>query len=381
MKFFEHGQKRLLSLVLSLVLLVSLVPVISLPAYAENIENKSIDPSTAQFYDDGSLKEVTISFDVQEAETTGLAAALGKFVVHSGPANSSVNWYNPCKDESTSFTDVHWPVIKSADSSVVASANDSFRWTASTGAKSPIAKFDQGAVQPGTYYLYMWSLVDNAFSSGAYPDTFFAKIKIEDGKLQVVYSQDEDFPAVHTHQWVIDFIEGNGTKEASTAIFCADPDCDAPMQVDVTLTASDVTLPGNVFSAEISVEKIERPAVAFALRPAPQAPAGLPEGLPAGLTISEPVYKYSATGSGYEPIDPTGFTPKAGYYQAAVQITDGNNNNSTVAELAVKYTVSDPAVTAATGDNRPIELMIMGMAFFCAMAAAAFVLDGRRKAR
>ena len=43
---------------LTLVLLVSLVPVISLPAYAENIENKSIDPSTAQFYDDGSLKEV-----------------------------------------------------------------------------------------------------------------------------------------------------------------------------------------------------------------------------------------------------------------------------------------------------------------------------------
>ena len=155
MKFFGNGRRRLLSLLLCLVLLVSLVPVISLPAYAEKIENKSIDPSTAQFYDDGSLKEVTISFDVQEAETTGLAAALGKFVVHSGPANSSVNWYNPCKDESTSFTDVHWPVIKSADSSVVASANDSFRWTASPGAKSPIAKFDQGAVQPGTYYLYV----------------------------------------------------------------------------------------------------------------------------------------------------------------------------------------------------------------------------------
>ena len=32
MKFFEHGQKRLLSLVLTLVLLVSLVPVIGLPA-------------------------------------------------------------------------------------------------------------------------------------------------------------------------------------------------------------------------------------------------------------------------------------------------------------------------------------------------------------
>ena len=218
----------------------------------------------------------------------------------------------------------------------------------------------------------MWSLAYYSAFSGAYPDIFFAKIKIKDQALTIDYN----FPTVRTHQWKSDPIEGNGTKEASTAIFCADPDCDAPMQVDVTLTASDVTLPGNVFDAKLTVETTERPAVAlFSTRAVSQPLPGLPE----GLTISEPVYKYSATGSGYEPIDPTGFTPKAGYYQAAVQITDDNNNNSTVAELAVKYTVSDPAITAATGDNRPIELMIMGMAFFCAMAAA-FVLDGRRKA-
>lgn len=372
MKFFGNGRRRLLSLLLTLVLLVSLVPVISLPAYAENIENKSIDPSTAQFYDDGSLKEVTISFDVQEAETTGLAAALGKFVVHSGPANLSVNWANPYIEHGASFALGHWPVIKNADTSVVASANGSFRWTESTGATTQTAVFNQGAVKPGTYYLYMWSLAYYSAFSGAYPDIFFAKIKIKDQALTIDYN----FPTVRTHQWKSDPIEGNGTKEASTIISCADMDCDEG--VEVSLTASDVTLPGDVFSAEISVEKIERPAVAFALRPAPQAPAGLPEGLPEGLTISEPVYKYSATGSGYEPIDPASFTPKAGYYQASVQIRDVNRDE-TVADLAVKYTVSDPAVTAATGDNRPIELMILGMAFFCAMAAGAFVLDGRRK--
>ena len=148
------------------------------------------------------------------------------------------------------------------------------------------------------------------------------------------------------------------------------------MQVDVSLTASDVTLPGNVFSAKLTVETTENPAVALLSTRAASLP--LP-GLPKGLEISEPVYKYSATGSGYDPIDPADFTPKAGYYQASVQIRDVNQN-VTVADLAVKYTVSDPAVTAATGDNRPIELMILGMTFFCAMAAGAFVLDGRRKA-
>ena len=181
----------------------------------------------------------------------------------------------------------------------------------------------------------------------------------------------------HSHQWKSTPIDGLGTKEASTTISCTGPDCDSPMQVDVSLTASDVTLPGNVFSAKLTVETTEKPAVALlSTRAASQSLSGLPE----GLEISKPVYKYSATGSGYDPIDPAGFTPKAGYYQASVQILDVNNN-VVVADLAVKYTVSDPAVTAATGDNRPIELMILGMTFFCAMAAGAFVLDGRRKVR
>ena len=180
----------------------------------------------------------------------------------------------------------------------------------------------------------------------------------------------------HSHTWTA-FIDGLGTKAVSAAVSCTDPDCDAPMQVDVSLTASDVTLPGNVFGAKLTVETTENPAVALlSTRAASQSLSGLPE----GLEISKPVYKYSATGSGYDPIDPAGFTPKAGYYQASVQIRDVNQN-ATVADLAVKYTVSDPAVTAATGDNRPIELMILGMTFFCAMAAGAFVLDGRRKVR
>ena len=179
----------------------------------------------------------------------------------------------------------------------------------------------------------------------------------------------------HSHTWTA-FIDGLGTKAVSAAVSCTGSGCDSPMQVDVSLTASDVTLPGNVFGAKLTVETTENPAVALLSTRAASLP--LP-GLPEGLEISEPVYKYSATGSGYDPIDPADFTPKAGYYQASVQIRDVNRDE-TVADLAVKYTVSDPAVTAATGDNRPIELMILGMAFFCAMAAGAFVLDGRRKA-
>lgn len=201
------------------------------------------------------------------------------------------------------------------------------------------------------------------------------------GKVSVTIKEDinsgvtPSVPAkTHSHQWKSTPIDGLGTKAASTTISCVGADCDSPVQVDVSLTASDVTLPGNVFSAKL--ETTVKPAVALLRTRAASLPLS---DLPEGLEITGPVYKYSATGSGYDPINPADFTPKAGYYQASVLVTDANQN--TVADLAVKYTVSDPAVTAATGDNRPIELMLMGMAFFCAMAAGAFVLDGRRKAR
>ena len=372
MKFFEHGQKRLLSLVLTLVLLVSLVPVISLPAFADDPPNlicTNVEMNST--YSSGCPESMTIYYHFNKDILYTYGAAQGKFAVHNRAIQT--------KYGSNLGT---WPsaeTIQGTDNTFVAFQESSdFWWTDGQYDKEKIyrqtVKFDDHVIELSQeYYLYLWTLADGR----VYPDCFFAKIKIENGELKVVYSQDEAFPAVHTHQWKSDPIDGNGTKEASTTIFCADPYCDAPMQVDVTLTASDVTLPGNVFDAKLTVETTERPAVAlFSTRAVSQPLPGLPE----GLTISEPVYKYSATGSGYEPIDPASFTPKAGYYQAAVQITDDYNNNSPVAELAVKYTVSDPAVTAATGDNRPIELMIIGMAFCCAMAAAAFVLDGRRKA-
>ena len=47
----------------------------------------------------------------------------------------------------------------------------------------------------------------------------------------------------------------------------------------------------------------------------------------------------------------------------------------------MKYTAADPAITAQTGDDRPIELMMASVLAFSALAAAAFVLDGKRKYR
>ena len=161
----------------------------------------------------------------------------------------------------------------------------------------------------------------------------------------------------HTHHWT-PVTTGNGTKAAATTISCSG--CSETLPV--SLTASDVTLPGSVFTAKISTE------AASAARAAQSS-----------LSVSQtPGYKYSASGSDFAPIDPNQFTPVPGFYQASILVTDGND---TVENLYVTYTASDPVVTAATGDNRPIERMVMGMAFFSALGIAAFFLDSKRKAR
>ncbi|MGM9550034.1 MAG: hypothetical protein ACI3V5_09355, partial [Faecousia sp.] len=105
--------------------------------------------------------------------------------------------------------------------------------------------------------------------------------------------------------------------------------------------------------------------------------------------ISKIRYDYKGSdGVWHKDIDPVPANAKAGEYQAFVEISNlpgtvvdesGNPLNQTY--LYVKYTAADPKVTAQTGDNRPIELMLAGMVVFSALAATAFILDGKRRYR
>ncbi|MDY3225544.1 MAG: hypothetical protein SOW84_06690, partial [Candidatus Faecousia sp.] len=113
-----------------------------------------------------------------------------------------------------------------------------------------------------------------------------------------------------------------------------------------------------------------------------------------GAEISDVLYQYNDSGSWSE-VDPKTFTPKPGEYQAGVCVSglptggdaaaralstgDGANQGAGTVFLFVKYTAVDPAVTAQTGDSRPIELMMAGVAVFSVLAAAAFILDNKRR--
>ena len=66
------------------------------------------------------------------------------------------------------------------------------------------------------------------------------------------------------------------------------------------------------------------------------------------------------------------------YQDGGAALAEDSNTKSS-AELFVHYTAADPAVTAQTGDDRPIELMLVCALAFSALAAAAFILDNKRK--
>lgn len=165
----------------------------------------------------------------------------------------------------------------------------------------------------------------------------------------------------HEHQWKFTVSENHDTLTAQ----CQNQEC--RKEVSVTLKADSVTLPTSPFNARLEGKKEFEDAT--------------------GAEIGEIVYKCN------KEIVTDQSNPKAGQYQAWVMIKnlsgpvyqDGvaalaeDSNTKSSAELFVHYTAADPAVTAQTGDDRPIELMLVCALAFSALAAAAFILDNKRK--
>lgn len=167
----------------------------------------------------------------------------------------------------------------------------------------------------------------------------------------------------HPHIWEITE-NGNTLTVRCTATGL----CDAGGPYEITVNAHSVTLPDSPFNATVSI------------------PDGFKEAT--GLSVDGPFYNYKAPGESAYQRNITPGAPKAGSYQAVISITTESKvviqseivPGGTVTYSAyVDYQAIDPQQTAATGDSRPIELALFGLAVFTALAAAAFLLDRRFK--
>ena len=350
MKRFLDGKMRMLSLLLSLVLAVGLIQVNALTASAETTYSFSYAydcQRSPDFPKQGESFTASSITDPVMQGSTAAAGAAGTWVL------TSKGYYTADQKNTLAGVGSHFDAV-------ISNIAGSYNIQPTQVEVYELTKNDvhvaYGAIfaRSTNVDVITTFLGDNWNSGGC---TYLLSDSPLNGSKTVSIDQDlsTNAPPQHTHTWT-PATSGNGTKKATTTITC-DPNCGETLTV--TLTASDVTLPGNAFSAKITTTQN------------PVSRAASP------LTVSEtPGYKYSPDGSNFTEIDPKTFTPAPGFYQASILIKDGND---TVENLYVTYTVSDPVVTAATGDNRPIEMMVMGMAFFCAMAIAAFVLDSKRR--
>ena len=171
----------------------------------------------------------------------------------------------------------------------------------------------------------------------------------------------------HEHRWYYE-----KTADNSLTVICKNSGCPIG-EVGVTIDACSVTLPHSPFNAQLTLEGDAKEVFSY----------------------GDIEYKYEDPGTGWEEVDPNTFTPKAGRYQAGILIyglpgnggvaaravgnEDGFGQGEASVYLFVKYNAVDPAVTAQTGDNRPIELMMAGVVVFSALAAAAFIADSKRR--
>ena len=153
-------------------------------------------------------------------------------------------------------------------------------------------------------------------------------------------------------------------------------------EVSATLKADSVTLPESPFNAQVILNGITEEEIKKEFR----------------YEIGPIRYKFKAPGdSAFTEITPADGA-REGTYQAAVTLSpkevaaryarnDDGTTQGLVTEpdgsitLYTQYTAVNPETTAQTGDNRPIELMMGSVVAFSALAAAAFILDSKRRSR
>ena len=153
-------------------------------------------------------------------------------------------------------------------------------------------------------------------------------------------------------------------------------------EVSLTLDAHSVTLPDSPFNAQVILNGITEDEIKKEFR----------------YEIGPIRYKFKAPGdSAFTEITPADGA-REGTYQAAATLSpievaaryarkDDGTTQGLVTEpdgsitLYTQYTAVNPETTAQTGDDRPIELMMGSVVVFSALAAAAFILDSKRRSQ
>ena len=322
-------KKRILALALCLVMAVSLLPITAAAVDFYDLNNVYVTSSGFEKTADGYvLKEDTWLIDNVDPSIDGL------FKTNSLPL---------CQDAAVTV-----PVTDDPAGGGTYYLKCQIRFDETYVVQNNLNADNCSLVIPGYSSAYVRSNL-NKTENGCYVDIIFQVTK------------------THEHCWTYE-----KTADNNLTVICENSGCPIG-KVGVTIDAHSVTLPDSPFNAQLKLEGDAKEVFSY----------------------GDIEYKYEDPGTGWEEVDPDTFTPKAGRYQAGILIyglpanggvaaravgnEDGFGQGEASVYLFVKYNAVDPAVTAQTGDNRPIELMMISAAVFSALAAAAFILDHKRR--
>ena len=350
---------RIFSAFLCLTMAICLCLSLPITSFAINATASAKNP---QYHGDGSLKSVDITFQAG----SGYRTAYGRFAIHNG--SSAYYQYHPCAPANSV-----WPsssFISQQDKTFIAfGEGDEFDWT-DEQVHTVTISFAQGQIPADSsknYSLVMWTRSD---TWGFYPDFVVGTLQLDSNNTYFngteVTSNGTTPPSnelvpetapVHTHHWVV---TGDNTDTLTASCTGTVGTCDL-QSVSVKLSASSVTLPDSPYNAVISGAEGFQSQTGLKIQPLADK--------------GRAAYKFKAVGADHF-TDPDLSKAEAGTYQAIVYVTD---DDGVTHSAFVEYTAIDPVKTAATGDNRPIELMVLGLGMFCAMAAACFTLDRKHR--
>ena len=232
--------KKLISFLISFAIIMTSLWINPIPIMALTAVDESCTVSNPEFWDDGSLRSLTVSFQASGS----YADAYGKIGIHK--EISQKNWNSPAYTDNNG--NKTWPsldLLKEGDTTLITISNkEEFLWTDCKKYEVTVT-FTEGTVKEGDFYIYLWT---RSSRYGFYPDYKYSNIlSIQDEKL--TYGGTE-VPSAHLHTWAY-AAEGNTVKAYCTNAEGADDNCTyqgIENAVTLTLSADDQDYTGDPYT-------------------------------------------------------------------------------------------------------------------------------------
>ena len=359
-------KKRILSLLLAAVMLLTLLPAIGITA---NAEATNIQVFNATYYGSGALKSLDTSFGWGTASAPSRLVLMTKYLssdqlTNAGSYGTMFDTFKEAKDyDSTNGT--FGIIMDSAETRLVGGTN------------TLSISFSEGNIPLNvnkTYYIYLWTDWAQIGTQYYYPDYLIAAIRVQDGAVQFVGSSDgktfneSGFNFVKAKETFS--VTVNAAANMSTTGNAAQTGLDVPMNPVVYTADEGYHFPADYAVASVTGIKVTRnSATQITVSGMPTANTTIDLIAPTAnlnVTVTPAANMTNASGEATQSVPggamtPVVYTADAGFYFPAEYAVAAVNGVSVTRDSETQITVSgtptaDAAITLVAPTRIPVDL-------------------------